>query len=261
MHDTDVLRGVGVRRLRREGEGRWLGRPWRHGKLLIVPVRDGQALVWHFGMTGKLVCARADDPPTAHSMTTRVTCSATSQSLSSSKEFVVVAKVRISCRRDRRPTRAGGADARLEVLLADVRRGTTLVQHVHKPLPVTASPGVPSGGTTGLKSLVRVLPQQLTVPVSSPQRHTERRAHRHHRFVGVPDGHTPIFPASRRPAQPVRVTERKIDLREGRRQHPGRLRTGCRGWDRSGGRGFDGDLVAEGPKRQSVQESDRRAEP
>ncbi|OIK06421.1 Fpg/Nei family DNA glycosylase [Streptomyces monashensis] len=66
VHDTDVLRGVGVRRLRREVEGRRLGRPWRHGKLLIVPVGDGQALVWHFGMTGELVCARGDDPPAAH---------------------------------------------------------------------------------------------------------------------------------------------------------------------------------------------------
>ncbi|MET9080156.1 DNA-formamidopyrimidine glycosylase family protein [Streptomyces sp. NPDC004232] len=66
VRDTGVLRGVGVRRLRREVEGRRLGRPWRHGKLLIVPVGDGQALVWNFGMTGELVCARADDPPTAH---------------------------------------------------------------------------------------------------------------------------------------------------------------------------------------------------
>ncbi|WP_369363186.1 Fpg/Nei family DNA glycosylase [Streptomyces sp. CG4] len=66
VRDTGVLRGVGVRRLRREVEGRRLGRPWRHGKLLIVPVGDGPALVWHFGMTGELVCARADDPPAAH---------------------------------------------------------------------------------------------------------------------------------------------------------------------------------------------------
>ncbi|GHD98517.1 hypothetical protein GCM10010339_06010 [Streptomyces alanosinicus] len=62
MHDTDVLRGVGVRRLRREVEGRRLGRPSRHGKLPVVPVGDGPALVWHFGITGELVCACADDP-------------------------------------------------------------------------------------------------------------------------------------------------------------------------------------------------------
>src|SRR4029077_7312573 len=37
------------------------------------------------------------------STTTRLTCSATSQSRSSSNALVVVAKVRISCRRDRLP--------------------------------------------------------------------------------------------------------------------------------------------------------------
>ncbi|MFI2200412.1 DNA-formamidopyrimidine glycosylase family protein [Streptomyces sp. NPDC020192] len=66
VRDTGVLRGVTAQRLRREVEGRRLGRPWRHGKVLVVPVDDGPALVWHFGMTGELVCAGADDPPDAH---------------------------------------------------------------------------------------------------------------------------------------------------------------------------------------------------
>lgn len=52
VRDTGVLRGVSAQRLRREVEGQRLGRPWRHGKLLIVPVSDGPALIWHFGMTG-----------------------------------------------------------------------------------------------------------------------------------------------------------------------------------------------------------------
>ncbi|KAB1143538.1 Fpg/Nei family DNA glycosylase [Streptomyces luteolifulvus] len=66
VRDTGVLRGVSAQRLRREVEGRRLGRSWRHGKLLIVPVADGAVIVWHFGMTGELVCARADEPPIAH---------------------------------------------------------------------------------------------------------------------------------------------------------------------------------------------------
>ncbi|MGW0994300.1 Fpg/Nei family DNA glycosylase [Streptomyces sp. NPDC002520] len=66
VRDTGVLRGVTAKRLRREVEGRRLGLPWRHGKLLVVPVGDGPAVVWHFGMTGELVCARADDPLDTH---------------------------------------------------------------------------------------------------------------------------------------------------------------------------------------------------
>ncbi|MGW6790541.1 Fpg/Nei family DNA glycosylase [Streptomyces chartreusis] len=66
VRDTGVLRGVSGQRLRREVEGQRLGRPWRHGKLLIVPFADELALVWHFGMTGELICAGADEPPVAH---------------------------------------------------------------------------------------------------------------------------------------------------------------------------------------------------
>ncbi|MGW0765817.1 Fpg/Nei family DNA glycosylase [Streptomyces sp. NPDC002676] len=66
VRDTGVLRGVTAQRLRREVEGRRLGRPSRHGKLLIAPVGDGPVLVWHFGMTGALLCASADDALDAH---------------------------------------------------------------------------------------------------------------------------------------------------------------------------------------------------
>lgn len=66
VRDTGVLRDVSAKRLRREVEGQRLGRPWRHGKLLVVPVGEGPALVWHFGMTGELVCARTDDPLDTH---------------------------------------------------------------------------------------------------------------------------------------------------------------------------------------------------
>ncbi|GGI93970.1 Fpg/Nei family DNA glycosylase [Streptomyces brasiliensis] len=66
VRDTGVLRGVTAKRLRREVEGRRLGPPRRHGKLLIVPVDDGPVLIWHFGMTGALLCASSDDPLEAH---------------------------------------------------------------------------------------------------------------------------------------------------------------------------------------------------
>ncbi|MFC9634899.1 Fpg/Nei family DNA glycosylase [Streptomyces mirabilis] len=66
VRDAGVLRGVTARRLRREVEGRRLGRPVRHGKLLVVPIGDGRALIWHFGMTGRLVCCRAAEPLHPH---------------------------------------------------------------------------------------------------------------------------------------------------------------------------------------------------
>ncbi|MER7840811.1 DNA-formamidopyrimidine glycosylase family protein [Streptomyces sp. NPDC096040] len=66
VRDAGVLRGVTARRLRREIEGRRLGRPCRHGKLLVAPVGDGPALVWHFGMTGELLCASVEDPVDRH---------------------------------------------------------------------------------------------------------------------------------------------------------------------------------------------------
>ncbi|MFJ6946652.1 Fpg/Nei family DNA glycosylase [Streptomyces wuyuanensis] len=66
VRDPGVLRGVTVRRLRNEVEGERLGEPRRHGKWLIAPIDDGPALVWHFGMTGALVCASADEPFDPH---------------------------------------------------------------------------------------------------------------------------------------------------------------------------------------------------
>jgi formamidopyrimidine-DNA glycosylase len=60
--DPGVLHGVTPRRLRRELEGRRFAAPWRHGKWLVAPT-DGPALVLHFGMTGRLVCGSAADPP------------------------------------------------------------------------------------------------------------------------------------------------------------------------------------------------------
>ncbi|MBT2368974.1 Fpg/Nei family DNA glycosylase [Streptomyces sp. ISL-10] len=65
VRDAGVLRGVTVRRLRRELVGRRLGEPRRHGKWLVAPT-DGPTVVWHFGMTGLLMCASSDDPVAEH---------------------------------------------------------------------------------------------------------------------------------------------------------------------------------------------------
>jgi formamidopyrimidine-DNA glycosylase len=50
-----VLRDVSPERLAEALTGERFGRPWRHGKWLILPVaeRDGEVLM-HFGMTGSL---------------------------------------------------------------------------------------------------------------------------------------------------------------------------------------------------------------
>ncbi|MEU0190837.1 DNA-formamidopyrimidine glycosylase family protein [Streptomyces afghaniensis] len=65
VRDAGVLRGVGVRGLRDALEGRRFGTPERHGKWLLART-GGPTLVLHFGMTGRLVCARPEDPVEAH---------------------------------------------------------------------------------------------------------------------------------------------------------------------------------------------------
>jgi formamidopyrimidine-DNA glycosylase len=55
--DPGVLRGVAPRRFAQRLRGRRFGEPSRHGKWLIVPMRDGPVLLAHFGMTGSLVWA------------------------------------------------------------------------------------------------------------------------------------------------------------------------------------------------------------
>lgn len=60
--DPGVLHGVTPQRLRKDLEGRRFAEPRRHGKWLIAPT-DGPTLLLHFGMTGRLVCGAATDPP------------------------------------------------------------------------------------------------------------------------------------------------------------------------------------------------------
>ncbi|MEU6653103.1 DNA-formamidopyrimidine glycosylase family protein [Streptomyces sp. NPDC046900] len=65
VRDTGVLHGVGVRRLRDALEGRRFTEPERRGKWLLAHT-GGPTLLLHFGMTGRLLCARPDDAVEPH---------------------------------------------------------------------------------------------------------------------------------------------------------------------------------------------------
>lgn len=65
VRDAGVLHGVSAGRLSRLLEGRRFTEPERHGKWLLAHT-GGPCLQFHFGMTGRLVCAEADEEPHAH---------------------------------------------------------------------------------------------------------------------------------------------------------------------------------------------------
>ncbi|MEU5839599.1 DNA-formamidopyrimidine glycosylase family protein [Streptomyces diacarni] len=65
VRDAGVLHGVGAGRLSRDLEGRRFTEPERHGKWLLAHT-GGPTVQFHFGMTGRLVCAHADEAPHAH---------------------------------------------------------------------------------------------------------------------------------------------------------------------------------------------------
>ncbi|MFF4398738.1 Fpg/Nei family DNA glycosylase [Streptomyces sp. NPDC001480] len=65
VRDKGVLHGVSVRQLRESMEGRRFTEPERHGKWLLAHT-DGPTLLLHFGMTGRLLCARPDDAVETH---------------------------------------------------------------------------------------------------------------------------------------------------------------------------------------------------
>src|ERR1019366_1939169 len=145
-----------------------------------------------------------------------VTCWSTSQSRSSSSALVVVAKVRISWRRERRPV---GLGVRTHAL----RSFLPMSNPAHRSCKTSIFSSSRETGQQqrgrpeepqGLKSLTRVLKQQSTVPVGGPQHHPELRAHRHHSEIGVPDGRTPIFPPPRRPSEAAQDTASKIAVTE-----------------------------------------------
>lgn len=64
--DAGVLHGVSARRLRETLRGRTVGDPHRHGKWLVMPTEDGPAVLFHFGMTGRLECCPVTDPAHPH---------------------------------------------------------------------------------------------------------------------------------------------------------------------------------------------------
>ncbi|MFF7969865.1 DNA-formamidopyrimidine glycosylase family protein [Streptomyces sp. NPDC007905] len=65
VRDTGVLHGADARRLRDALEGRRFTEPERRGKWLLART-GGPTLMLHFGMTGRLVCGRAEDAVEAH---------------------------------------------------------------------------------------------------------------------------------------------------------------------------------------------------
>ncbi|RBM07301.1 Fpg/Nei family DNA glycosylase [Streptomyces sp. PT12] len=69
--DAGVLRGTTAPRLRDALEGRRVAAPERRGKWLLART-DGPTALLHFGMTGRLVCQEATDPPARHDRVTFV---------------------------------------------------------------------------------------------------------------------------------------------------------------------------------------------
>ncbi|NSC22837.1 Fpg/Nei family DNA glycosylase [Streptomyces albus subsp. chlorinus] len=65
VRDAGVLHGVGARQLSDALEGRRFTEPERHGKWLLAHT-GGPTVLLHFGMTGRLVCARPDDEAHPH---------------------------------------------------------------------------------------------------------------------------------------------------------------------------------------------------
>ncbi|MBU6533929.1 Fpg/Nei family DNA glycosylase [Streptomyces sp. NPDC057245] len=65
VRDTGVLHGVSARGLHDALEGRRFTGAQRHGKWLLART-GGPTLLLHFGMTGRLLCCRPDDPLHPH---------------------------------------------------------------------------------------------------------------------------------------------------------------------------------------------------
>ncbi|MFJ8078369.1 Fpg/Nei family DNA glycosylase [Streptomyces sp. NPDC096176] len=114
IRDSGVLRAVTPQRLRRELEGRRLGVPRRHGKWLLSPVGAGLTLVWHFGMTGELLCTSLDDPFERHD---RVALT-----LSGGRQL------RYRDQRKLQGIRLADSDAAVERILADLGPDALIVQ-------------------------------------------------------------------------------------------------------------------------------------
>lgn len=66
VHDTGVLHGADPKRLREALRGRRFTQPERHGKWLLAPTDGPQSLLFHFGMTGGLLCRPEDERTHPH---------------------------------------------------------------------------------------------------------------------------------------------------------------------------------------------------
>lgn len=61
VRDNDALHEASARKLSDEVEGRAFSEACRHGKMIFARLGDGPFLVFHFGMTGRIVIAEAGD--------------------------------------------------------------------------------------------------------------------------------------------------------------------------------------------------------
>lgn len=66
VRDAGVLHGVDARGLRTALEGRRFSGARRHGKWLLAPTDDSPTVLFHFGMTGRLVCADQREAAESH---------------------------------------------------------------------------------------------------------------------------------------------------------------------------------------------------
>jgi formamidopyrimidine-DNA glycosylase len=61
VREAEALRDTTAQTLSDKAEGKSFSEVCRHGKMLFARIGEGPALVFHFGMTGRLVIAKADD--------------------------------------------------------------------------------------------------------------------------------------------------------------------------------------------------------
>src|SRR6056297_1921425 len=66
VRDAKALKDTTAQELSNEAEGNSFSEVLRHGKMLFGRIAVGPCLVFHFGMTGRLVIRRTDDDLPAH---------------------------------------------------------------------------------------------------------------------------------------------------------------------------------------------------
>ncbi|MFO7757261.1 MAG: DNA-formamidopyrimidine glycosylase family protein [Roseovarius sp.] len=66
VREAKALQDATAQKLSEEAVGNHFSEVLRHGKMLFARIGDGPFLVFHFGMTGRLIITRADDDLPAH---------------------------------------------------------------------------------------------------------------------------------------------------------------------------------------------------